>query len=141
MVDELYEILETILAANHPGVIIKLVDACAKHHTRQQKMFKGLLQAFHAVNPDDVKLCAQMFVSMTTFDNLARLVRSHAATGADMGDDTGAAEESATAEDATGDVVVDTKTVPMVYDQHGARLVQALLRYRVGIDDFVFLCI
>eukprot|EP00041_Stephanoeca_diplocostata_P037737 m.1441828 g.1441828 ORF g.1441828 m.1441828 type:complete len:775 (-) comp25095_c0_seq6:4291-6615(-) len=125
MVDELYEILETILAANHPGVIIKLVDACAKHQTRQQKMFKGLLQAFHAEKPDDIKLCGHMFVSMTTCDNLARLVREHTGDAPTDGDGDG----DNAADTSGGDIALTSNTVPMVYDQHGARLVQALLRF------------
>eukprot|EP00035_Acanthoeca_spectabilis_P025561 m.458946 g.458946 ORF g.458946 m.458946 type:complete len:789 (+) comp21635_c0_seq1:208-2574(+) len=113
--EEVIEALEPILASNHPTVVIAAAEACARHRTQQGPMLKGVFKAFHIESADDVRRSAHMIMSLCTKEVYDEKSRA-AATAA------GAAADSV--------APVGDEAAFIAVDQHGSRLLQALLGFK-----------
>ncbi|XP_073704533.1 nucleolar protein 9-like [Garra rufa] len=104
--DELMEGFEAILAANHMGVAVRLVESCVHWEEKQNELLQRLLQAFHCNEPASLQVsCLPLFLSLMTH------------------------EVYYNTETAEGDAVTQSvRSLSVCY--HGSRLVQALAGFK-----------
>lgn len=61
--------VENILACNHTGVLVKMVEAAVRLKTKQKKILQSLLKAFHCYTPVERQMkCVQLIASLTTYE-------------------------------------------------------------------------
>ncbi|XP_050992228.1 nucleolar protein 9 [Labeo rohita] len=105
--DELMEGFEAILAADHMGVVVQMVESCAHWEEKQNELLQRLLQAFHCNEPASLQVsCLPLFLSLLTY------------------------EVYYSTEAAEGDAVKQPAQRSLSICYHGSRLVQALAGFK-----------
>ncbi|KAL1281149.1 hypothetical protein QQF64_015749 [Cirrhinus molitorella] len=104
--DELMEGFEAILARDHMGVVVQILESCIHWEEKQNEMLQRLLQAFHCSEPASLQVsCLPLFLSLLTY------------------------EVYYNTETAEGDAVTQpARSLSICY--HGSRMVQALARFK-----------
>eukprot|EP00037_Helgoeca_nana_P024873 m.266927 g.266927 ORF g.266927 m.266927 type:complete len:793 (-) comp26773_c0_seq1:155-2533(-) len=106
--------LEVILASGHPSVVVAAAEACGRHKTHQGQMVKGVFEAFHIRTAEDVRRSAHMIMALCTQEIYEEKT----------------IEAAVLAGDAPASVGSGDDTAFVAVDQHGSRLLQALLCYK-----------
>ncbi|XP_031216814.1 nucleolar protein 9 [Mastomys coucha] len=67
--EELSPTLEAVLARDHPGVVVALVEACRRVGTHQAQVLQLLFEAFHCAEPPSRQVaCVPLFASLLTYE-------------------------------------------------------------------------
>ncbi|ROL51463.1 Nucleolar protein 9 [Anabarilius grahami] len=105
--DELMEGFEAILAAGNLGLVVQMVESCARWEERQSELLQRLLQAFHCSEPATLQVsCLPLFLSFLAYE-----VYYHT-------------------KPAEGDAVTQSSQQALSVCYHGSRLVQALAGFK-----------
>lgn len=68
MIAELLPYLEDLLALGHMGVVVRMAEVAVRFVTKQKKMLKALLQAFHCKGKVERSSAVVLISSLTTYE-------------------------------------------------------------------------
>ncbi|KAJ3114111.1 Nucleolar protein 9 [Physocladia obscura] len=59
---------------NRAGVVVKILEACARHNAYQPQVLKSFLNSFHATTPTQQKLIIQLVLTQLTYEDYTKLL-------------------------------------------------------------------
>ena len=68
MIAELLPYMEDLLALGHMGVVVRMAEVAVRFVTKQKKMLKALLRAFHCEGKVEQSSAVVLISSLTTYE-------------------------------------------------------------------------